>query len=106
MNKQGFKRLQFRRWGKRIGSSTKASQKLGKSHERRKIVAFAFSCCGKPLRVLVKKFVWRLKSRLRWSRKSGSNSIQCSYDLRSYHLNFNDGWYQLSSSSTKKTISK
>ncbi|KAF8093124.1 hypothetical protein N665_0390s0031 [Sinapis alba] len=93
MNKQGFKRLQFRRWGKRIGSSTTtASATLRNSEERRTIVAFAFSCCGKPPRVLLKQFIWRLKSRLRWSRKSGSNNIQCSYDLRSYHLNFDDGW--------------
>ncbi|KAG7612236.1 hypothetical protein ISN44_As05g042750 [Arabidopsis suecica] len=90
MNKQSLKRLQFRRWGKRIGSSTTASGTLGNTEERT-IVAFAFSCCGKP-RVLVKQFVWRLKSRLRWSRKSDHNNIQCSYDLRSYHLNFDDGW--------------
>ncbi|EOA14247.1 hypothetical protein CARUB_v10027401mg, partial [Capsella rubella] len=91
MSKQSLKRLQFRRWGKRIGSSTTASGALGNAEERT-IVAFAFSCCGKT-RVLVKQFVWRLKSRLRRSRKSDhSNNIQCSYDLRSYHLNFDDGW--------------
>ncbi|ESQ44605.1 hypothetical protein EUTSA_v10003297mg [Eutrema salsugineum] len=92
MNKQSLKRLQFQKWGKRMGSSTTASSKvLGNSGERA-IVAFAFSCCGKPPRVLVKQFVWRLKSRLRWSTKSDCNNIQCSYDLRSYHLNFDDGW--------------
>ncbi|KAG2301895.1 hypothetical protein Bca52824_030546 [Brassica carinata] len=87
MNRQGLKRLQFQRLGKRIGSSTT----LGNSEERT-IVAFAFSCCGKPPRVPVKQFVWRLKKRLRWSWKSGSNNIQSSYDLRSYHLNFDEGW--------------
>lgn len=94
MNRQSLKRFQFRRWGKRIGNSTTtASAKLGNSEERT-IVAFAFSssCFGKPPRVLVKQFVWRLKSRLRLSRKSDTHNIQCSYDLRSYHLNFDDGW--------------
>ncbi|VVB07169.1 unnamed protein product [Arabis nemorensis] len=91
MNKQSLKRLQFRKWGKRIGSSAATSGTLGNESEARAIVAFAFSCCGKP-RVLLKQFAWRLKSRLRWSRKSDSNNIQCSYDLRSYHLNFDDGW--------------
>lgn len=94
MNRQSLKRFQFRRWGKRIGSSTTtASAKLGNAEERT-IVAFAFSssCFGKPPRVLVKQFVWRLKSRLRLSRKIDNHNIQCSYDLRSYHLNFDDGW--------------
>ncbi|XP_019095760.1 PREDICTED: uncharacterized protein LOC109130548 [Camelina sativa] len=91
MSKQSLKRLQFRRWGKRIGSSTTASGAVGNAEERT-IVAFSFSCCSKPS-VLVKQFVWRLKSRLRWSRKRDhNNNIQCSYDLRSYHLNFDDGW--------------
>ncbi|CAH8358112.1 unnamed protein product [Eruca vesicaria subsp. sativa] len=95
MNKQSSKRLQFQTWGKRIGSSTTESVTLGNSEERTKIMAFAFSCCGKPLRVLVKQLVLRLKSRLRLSRKSynnNNNNIQYSYDLRSYHLNFDDGW--------------
>ncbi|CAN8267653.1 unnamed protein product [Cochlearia groenlandica] len=92
MNKQSLKRLEFRKWGKRIDSSKTASRELGNAEERA-VVAFAFSC-GRKSRVLVKQLVWRLKSRLRWSRKSDSNinNIQCSYDLRSYHLNFDDGW--------------
>lgn len=91
MSKQGLKRLQFQRLGKRIESSTTASARLGNSEERT-IVAFACSCCGKPPRVLVEQFVWRLKKRFRWSWKSCSNNIQSSYDLRSYHLNFDKGW--------------
>ncbi|KAL0826983.1 hypothetical protein Bca101_050660 [Brassica carinata] len=85
------KRLQFQRLGKRIENSTTASARLGNSEERT-IVAFACSCCGKPPRVLVEQFVWRLKKRFRWSWKSCSNNIQSSYDLRSYHLNFDKGW--------------
>ncbi|KAJ0242508.1 hypothetical protein HA466_0204770 [Hirschfeldia incana] len=91
INKQGLKRLQFQRLGKRIGSSTTVSATL-KNSEERTIVAFTFSCCGKPPCVLVKLVVWRLKKRLRWSWKRGSNNIQSSYDLRSYHLNFDEGW--------------
>ncbi|KAJ0262627.1 hypothetical protein HA466_0031400 [Hirschfeldia incana] len=96
MNRQSLKRFQFRRWGKRIGSSTTmASAKLGNTEERTTVAAFAFSsssCFGKPPRVLVKQFVWRLKSGFRLSRKIDNHNIQCSYDLRSYHLNFDDGW--------------
>ncbi|KAJ0252590.1 hypothetical protein HA466_0117680 [Hirschfeldia incana] len=92
MNKQSLKRNQFTKWGKRIGSSTTASATLGNSEERTTVVAFAFSCCVKPARVLLKQFVWRLKSRLSLWRKSDNNNIQYSYDLRSYHLNFDDGW--------------
>ncbi|KAG2302331.1 hypothetical protein Bca52824_030982 [Brassica carinata] len=92
MNKQSLKRLQSRTWGNRIGSSTTASVMLGNSEERTKIVAYASSCCGKPPRVLLKQFILRLKSRLRLTQKSDNNNIQYSYDLRSYHLNFDDGW--------------
>lgn len=93
MNNQSLKRNQFMKWGKQIGSSTTASATLVNSEDRTTVVAFAFSCCGKPPRVLLKQFVWRLKSRLRLSRKSDhNNNIQYSYDLRSYHLNFDDGW--------------
>ena len=93
MDKQSLKRLQFRTWGKRIGSSTTASVTLGNTEEKTTIVAYAFSCCGKPPRVLVKQFVLRLKSRWRlWRKSDNNNNIQYSYDLRSYHLNFDDGW--------------
>ncbi|KAF8091302.1 hypothetical protein N665_0448s0018 [Sinapis alba] len=95
MNNQSLKRGQFQKWGKRMGSSTTVSETVGGSEGRTAIVAFAFTCCGKPTRVLVKQFVLRLKSRLRLSRKSvnnNNNNIQYSYDLRSYYLNFDDGW--------------
>ncbi|CAF1731063.1 uncharacterized protein LOC111200982 [Brassica napus] len=93
MKKQSLKRLQFRTWGKRIGSSTTASVTLGNTEEKTTIVAYAFSCCGKPPRVLVKQLVLRLKSRWRlWRKSDNNNNIQYSYDLRSYHLNFDDGW--------------
>ncbi|CAN8247870.1 unnamed protein product [Cochlearia groenlandica] len=91
MNKQSFnKRLRFLS-GNRTESSKAASVTLGNaSSEEKAIVAFAFPCCEK-LRVLVKRFAWRLKSRLKRSRKSDNNNIQYSYDLRSYYLNFDDG---------------
>ncbi|KAF8087121.1 hypothetical protein N665_0598s0005 [Sinapis alba] len=94
MNNQSLKRGQFQEWGKRMGSSTAVSETVGGSEERTAIVAFAFTCCGKPPRVLVKQFVLRLKSLLRLSLNSvnNNNNIQYSYDLRSYHLNFDDGW--------------
>ncbi|KAF8079913.1 hypothetical protein N665_0992s0003 [Sinapis alba] len=100
MNNQSLKRGQFQEWGKRMRSSTTVSETVGGSEEKTAIVAFAFTCCGKPPRVLVKQFVLRLKSRLGLSRNSSAekqssnnnNNIQYSYDLRSYHLNFDDGW--------------
>ncbi|XP_019059626.1 PREDICTED: uncharacterized protein LOC109117257 [Tarenaya hassleriana] len=83
MSTQSLERLQFRRWGKRIASSTTSTPE--NAEER----AVAFTCCRTSN--LLKQLLWRLKSRLR-SQKTSNINVQCGYDLRSYHLNFDDGF--------------
>lgn len=81
---QSVKKNQIQKWGKRI-ASTESAITLGNAKGRR----LSFSCCCglHVLKKLVLKFRTKWKQALGWQR----SSIQYSYDLYSYSLNFDDG---------------
>ncbi|CAK7349334.1 unnamed protein product [Dovyalis caffra] len=78
-----MKRIQFLKWGSRISSTGPAVTLV--SVKRR--VPFGRHCGSSFLMQLFWKFRTQWKQAFGWQR----SRAQCSYDLYSYSLNFDDG---------------
>ncbi|CAN1193027.1 hypothetical protein LINPERHAP1_LOCUS8618 [Linum perenne] len=98
---QSMKRVQFQRWGKRIGSSFTASSSSSSSSAAAAAVAMGVGmkrkgplgwCCSRSY--VPKKWVYKFKAQWKkaigW-KKSSTTPSQYSYDIQSYSLNFDDG---------------
>ncbi|PON44359.1 hypothetical protein PanWU01x14_267480 [Parasponia andersonii] len=74
-------------FGKRIVSSGSAVTVV--SFQRRA----SFRCCCYNAPYLLRQLIWRLKSH--WKRALGAqrSRVRYSYDIRSYSLNFDDGFF-------------
>ncbi|CAN1193028.1 hypothetical protein LINPERHAP2_LOCUS41834 [Linum perenne] len=101
LSSQNIKRIQFQRWGKRIGSSFTASSSssssaaagavaIGVGMKRKGPLGW---CCSRSYvpNKWVYKFKAQWKKTIGWKKSSTTTPSQYSYDIQSYSLNFDDG---------------
>ncbi|CAN1292497.1 hypothetical protein LINPERPRIM_LOCUS21596 [Linum perenne] len=101
LSSQNMKRIQFQRFGKRIGSSFTASSSsslsaaagavaIGVGMKRKGPLGW---CCSRSY--VPKKWVYKFKAQWKkaigWKKSSTTIPSQYNYDIQSYSLNFDDG---------------